>query len=147
MASRSAWRKKTLAEDLLQREVIVKKLVVHAGCSFEVAQHRDALLYEHMRSGRYEPKPHQFKCPKCLGTAVVVASAEVTMSIVEKMAAVELQLKETLGADVKLLPADVGPHRAVRLGREQPWRALTSPQVEWKDGAMGDLPDRIEWGN
>eukprot|EP00854_Cymbomonas_tetramitiformis_P016774 gene16774-biopygen17307 len=69
------------------------------------------------------------------------------MPIVEKMAAVELQLKEKLGADVKLLPADVGPHRAVRLGREQPWQALTSRQVAGKDGAMGDLPDRTESGN
>eukprot|EP00854_Cymbomonas_tetramitiformis_P034480 gene34480-biopygen31362 len=139
---------RTLAEDLLQRAVIVKKLVIHAGCSLEVAQHRDTLLYEHRRSGSYEPKPHQFKVgdfvyirqkPRsgmevatkpailklvkvqrdgvvvledstklrekstvqniapchlqvkdpCLGTAVVVASAEVSMSIVEKMAAVE----------------------------------------------------------
>ncbi|KAK3275036.1 hypothetical protein CYMTET_16817 [Cymbomonas tetramitiformis] len=98
---------KTLAEDLLQRAVIVKKLMVHAGCSLEVAQHRDTLRYaEHRRSGSYEPKPHLFKCPECLGTAVVAASAEVGMSIVEKMAAVELQLKEKLGADAKLLPAD-----------------------------------------
>ncbi|KAK3232677.1 hypothetical protein CYMTET_56978 [Cymbomonas tetramitiformis] len=219
---------KTHAEDLLQRATIVKKLIVHAGCSLEVAQHRDTLRYEHRRSGSYEPKPHQFKvgdffyirqkprsgmevatkpailklvkvrkdgvvvledstklrekstvqsiapchlqvknqydcsaaipskhlaceeckrtdgeasmplcdtcnhgyhiwclkpalggvpegdwqCPKCLGTAVVAASAEVGISIVEKMAAVELQLKERLGADAKLLPADVGPHRA-----------------------------------
>eukprot|EP00854_Cymbomonas_tetramitiformis_P034219 gene34219-biopygen20930 len=79
--------------------------------------------------------------------AVVVASAEVSMTIVEKMAAVELQLKEKLGADAKLLPADVGPHRAVRTGREQPWQALTSRQVAGTDGAMGDLPDRVEWGN
>ncbi|KAK3282754.1 hypothetical protein CYMTET_9524 [Cymbomonas tetramitiformis] len=88
-----------------------------------------------------------WQCPKCLGTAVVVASAEVAMSIVEKMAAVKLHLKEKLGADVKLLPADVGPHRAVRFGREQPWQALTSRQVAGKDGAMGNLPDRIKWGN
>ncbi|KAK3263361.1 hypothetical protein CYMTET_27829 [Cymbomonas tetramitiformis] len=53
---------RTLAENLLQREVIVKKLMIHAGCSLEVAhQHRDTLLYEHRRSGSFEPKPHQFK--------------------------------------------------------------------------------------
>ncbi|KAK3277110.1 hypothetical protein CYMTET_14861 [Cymbomonas tetramitiformis] len=34
----------TLAEDLLRRVRIVKKLMVHAGCSLEVAQHRDTLL-------------------------------------------------------------------------------------------------------
>eukprot|EP00854_Cymbomonas_tetramitiformis_P008504 gene8504-biopygen8623 len=52
---------KTLAEDLLQRANIVKKLTVHAGCSLEIAQHRDTLLYEYSRSGGFEPKPHQFK--------------------------------------------------------------------------------------
>eukprot|EP00854_Cymbomonas_tetramitiformis_P034572 gene34572-biopygen33566 len=254
---------RTLAEDLLQRATIVKKLVVHAGCNLEIAQHRDTLLYEHRRSGSYEPKPHQFKagdfvyirqqprsgmevatkpailklvkvqkdgvvvledstklrekstvqsiapchlhvkdqydcsaaipnkrlacekcmrtdgeasmllcdtcnrgyhiwylepalekvpegdwqCPKCLGAAVVAASAEVGISIVERMAAMEPQLKEKLGADTILLPADVDPHRAVRLGREQPWQALTSRQVARKEGTMGDLPDRVAWGN
>ncbi|KAK3257243.1 hypothetical protein CYMTET_33662 [Cymbomonas tetramitiformis] len=34
---------KTLAEDLLQRALIVKKLMVHAGCSLEVAQHCDTV--------------------------------------------------------------------------------------------------------
>eukprot|EP00854_Cymbomonas_tetramitiformis_P034177 gene34177-biopygen18263 len=252
---------KTLAEDVLQRAIIVKKLMVHAGCSLEVAQHRDTLRYEHRRSGIYEPKPHQFKvgdfvyirqrtrsgmevatkpailklvkvqrygvvvledstklrekstvqsiapchlqvkdqydcsaaipskhlaceeckrtvgeasmlvcdmcnhgyhiwclkpalggvpegdwqCPKCLGTAVVAASAEVGISIVETMAAVELQLKEQLGADAKLLPADVGPHRAVEQGREQPWQALASRQIAGKDGNMGDLTDRVAY--
>ncbi|KAK3256027.1 hypothetical protein CYMTET_34827 [Cymbomonas tetramitiformis] len=52
---------RTLAEDLLQRAAIVKKLMVHAGCNLEIAQHRDTLLYEHRRSGSYEPKPHRFK--------------------------------------------------------------------------------------
>eukprot|EP00854_Cymbomonas_tetramitiformis_P008505 gene8505-biopygen8624 len=69
------------------------------------------------------------------------------MSIVDKMAAVELKLKEKLGADAKLLPADVGPHRAVSAGREQPWQALTSQQVAKMDGTMGNLPDRVEWGD
>ncbi|KAK3247245.1 hypothetical protein CYMTET_43249 [Cymbomonas tetramitiformis] len=52
---------KTLADDLLQRAAIVKRLMVHAGCNLEIAQHRDTLRYEHRRSGSYEPKPHQFK--------------------------------------------------------------------------------------
>ncbi|KAK3282327.1 hypothetical protein CYMTET_9928 [Cymbomonas tetramitiformis] len=139
---------KKLADDLLQRSNIVKKLMVHAGCSLEIAQYRDTLLYEHRRSGGYEPKPHQFKagdfvyirqklrsgmevatkpailklvkCPKCPDTEVVVASAEVSTSIADKLAAMELELKEKLGADARLLPADVGPHRAVSMGREQP---------------------------
>ncbi|KAK3236884.1 hypothetical protein CYMTET_53004 [Cymbomonas tetramitiformis] len=58
---RHYWEEKTLAEDLLQRATIVKKLMMHAGCSLEIAQHHDALLYEHRRSGGFEPKPHQFK--------------------------------------------------------------------------------------
>ncbi|KAK3274948.1 hypothetical protein CYMTET_16901 [Cymbomonas tetramitiformis] len=254
---------KTLAEDLLQRAAIVKRLMVHAGCNLEIAQHRDTLRYEHRRSGSYEPKPHQFKagdfvyirqqprsgmevatkpailkivkvqrdgvvvledstklrekstvqniapchlqvkdqydcsaaipskhlaceacmrtdgeaamllcdtcnrgyhtwclnpaldgvpegdwqCPKCLGGTVVAAAAEVGTSIVEKMAAMELQLREKLGSDVVLLPADVGPHRAVKPGREDPWQALTSRQMLRKEGSMGDLPDRVAWGN
>ncbi|KAK3281301.1 hypothetical protein CYMTET_10903 [Cymbomonas tetramitiformis] len=254
---------KTLADDLLQRAAIVKRLMVHAGCNLEIAQHRDTLRYEHRRSGSYEPKPHQFKagdfvyirqqprsgmevatkpailkivkvqrdgvvvledstklrekstvqniapchlqvkdqydcsaaipskhlaceacmrtdgeaamllcdtcnrgyhtwclnpaldgvpegdwqCPKCLGGTVVAAAAEVSASIVDKMAAMELQLREKLGSDVVLLPADVGPHRAVRPGREDPWQALTSRQMLRKEGSMGDLPDRVAWGN
>ncbi|KAK3233614.1 hypothetical protein CYMTET_56103 [Cymbomonas tetramitiformis] len=62
------------------------------------------------------------------------------------MVAVELKLKEKWGADAKFLPADVGPHRAVSAGREQPWQALTSRQVAKTDGIMGNLPDRVEWG-
>eukprot|EP00854_Cymbomonas_tetramitiformis_P005386 gene5386-biopygen5386 len=45
---------KTLADDLLQRANIVKKLMVHAGCSLEIAQHRGTLLYEHRRSGGHD---------------------------------------------------------------------------------------------
>ncbi|KAK3254152.1 hypothetical protein CYMTET_36628, partial [Cymbomonas tetramitiformis] len=52
---------KTLAKHLLQRANIVKTLMVHAGCSLEIAQHRDTLLYEYRRSGGFESKPHQFK--------------------------------------------------------------------------------------
>ncbi|KAK3243685.1 hypothetical protein CYMTET_46675 [Cymbomonas tetramitiformis] len=52
---------KTLAEELLQRAIIVQKLMVHAGCRLEVAQHRDTLRRERRRSGSYEPTPHQFK--------------------------------------------------------------------------------------
>eukprot|EP00854_Cymbomonas_tetramitiformis_P034195 gene34195-biopygen19383 len=50
---------KPLADDLLRRARIVKKLMVHARCSLEVAQHRDTLVYEDRRGGGYEPKPHQ----------------------------------------------------------------------------------------
>ncbi|KAK3283870.1 hypothetical protein CYMTET_8448 [Cymbomonas tetramitiformis] len=48
-------------KDLLQRAQVVRRLMVHAGCSLEVAQHRDTLQYEGRRGGGYEPKPHQFK--------------------------------------------------------------------------------------
>ncbi|KAK3283157.1 hypothetical protein CYMTET_9141 [Cymbomonas tetramitiformis] len=48
-------------KDLLQRAQVVRRLMVHAGCSLEVAQHRDTLHYEGRRGGGYEPKPHQFK--------------------------------------------------------------------------------------
>ncbi|KAK3256026.1 hypothetical protein CYMTET_34826 [Cymbomonas tetramitiformis] len=88
-----------------------------------------------------------WQCPKCLGVAVVAAAAEVSTSIVEKMAAMELQLREKLGTDVVLLPANVGPHRAVRPGREHPWQALTSRQMLRKEGSMRDLPDRVAWEN
>ncbi|KAK3273977.1 hypothetical protein CYMTET_17816, partial [Cymbomonas tetramitiformis] len=82
----------------------------------------------------------------CLGVEVVVVSAEVGTSIVEKLAAVELRLKERLGAGTKLLPADVGSRRTVKVGREQPWQALSLKQTAKLDGAMGDLPDRVNWG-
>ncbi|KAK3285297.1 hypothetical protein CYMTET_7087 [Cymbomonas tetramitiformis] len=88
-----------------------------------------------------------WQCPKCLGVDTVAASAEVSASIVERMAAMELQLREKLAADAMLLPADVGPHRAVRPGREHPWQALTSRQMARKEGSMGDLPDRMAWGD
>eukprot|EP00854_Cymbomonas_tetramitiformis_P029706 gene29706-biopygen30928 len=48
-------------KDLLQRAQVVRRLMVHAGCSLEVAQHRDTSLYEGRRGGGYAPKPHQFK--------------------------------------------------------------------------------------
>ncbi|KAK3250456.1 hypothetical protein CYMTET_40160 [Cymbomonas tetramitiformis] len=48
-------------KDLLLRAQVVRRLMVHAGCSLEVAQHRDTLHYEGRRGGGYEPKPHQFK--------------------------------------------------------------------------------------
>ncbi|KAK3289362.1 hypothetical protein CYMTET_3199 [Cymbomonas tetramitiformis] len=88
-----------------------------------------------------------WQCPKCVGTEVVVASVEVSMSIVDKLAVVELKLKEKLGADARLLPADVGPHRAVSTGCEQPWQALTSRPAAKLNGTMGDLPNRVEWGD
>eukprot|EP00854_Cymbomonas_tetramitiformis_P034517 gene34517-biopygen32466 len=51
--------KDTRVKDLLQRAQAVRRLMVHAGCSLEVAQHRDTLHYEGRRGGGYEPKPHQ----------------------------------------------------------------------------------------
>ncbi|KAK3239670.1 hypothetical protein CYMTET_50416 [Cymbomonas tetramitiformis] len=53
--------KDTRVKDLLQRAQVVRRLMVHAGCSLEIAQHRDTLHYEGRRGGGYEPKPHQFK--------------------------------------------------------------------------------------
>eukprot|EP00854_Cymbomonas_tetramitiformis_P034165 gene34165-biopygen17657 len=88
---------KTLADDLLQRANIVKKLMVkdRYDCSA-------AIPSKHLACEKY----------------------------------------------ARLLPADVGPHRAVSAGREQPWQApLTSRQTEKLDGTMGDLPDRVEWGD
>eukprot|EP00854_Cymbomonas_tetramitiformis_P034573 gene34573-biopygen33611 len=101
-----------------------------------------------LKPARGEVPEGDWQCPECLGTAVVAASAEVGISIVEKMAAVELQLKEQLGADAKLLPADVGPHRAVKLGREQPWQALTSRRIAGKDGNMAQVKtaSQLDWG-
>ncbi|KAK3258664.1 hypothetical protein CYMTET_32294 [Cymbomonas tetramitiformis] len=48
-------------KDLLRRAQVVRRLMVHAGCSLEVAQHRDTLHYEGRRGGGYEPRPHPFK--------------------------------------------------------------------------------------
>eukprot|EP00854_Cymbomonas_tetramitiformis_P001563 gene1563-biopygen1433 len=42
-----------------------------------------------------------WQCPKCISTEVMVASAEVGTSIADKPAAVELKLKEKLGADMR----------------------------------------------
>ncbi|KAK3235925.1 hypothetical protein CYMTET_53919 [Cymbomonas tetramitiformis] len=53
--------KDTRVKALLQRAQVVRRLMVHAGCSLEIAQHRDTLHYEGRRGGGYEPKPHQFK--------------------------------------------------------------------------------------
>ncbi|KAK3284418.1 hypothetical protein CYMTET_7919 [Cymbomonas tetramitiformis] len=54
--------KDTRVKDLvLQRAHVVRRLMVHAGCSLEIAQHRGTLHYEGRRGGGYEPKPHQFK--------------------------------------------------------------------------------------
>eukprot|EP00854_Cymbomonas_tetramitiformis_P024564 gene24564-biopygen25403 len=53
--------KDTRVKDLLQRAQVVRRLMVHAGCSLEIAQHRDTLHYEGRRGGGYEPKPHQFQ--------------------------------------------------------------------------------------
>ncbi|KAK3279359.1 hypothetical protein CYMTET_12752 [Cymbomonas tetramitiformis] len=47
--------------DLLQRAESVRRMMIHAGCSLEVAQHRDTLRYESRRGGEYMPRPHQFK--------------------------------------------------------------------------------------
>ncbi|KAK3233750.1 hypothetical protein CYMTET_55967 [Cymbomonas tetramitiformis] len=54
--------KDSRVKDLLRRAQVVRRLMVHAGCSLEVAQHRDTLHYEGRRGGGYyEPRPHQFK--------------------------------------------------------------------------------------
>ncbi|KAK3283800.1 hypothetical protein CYMTET_8518 [Cymbomonas tetramitiformis] len=53
--------KDSRVRDLLRRAEVVRRLMVNAGCSLEIAQHRDTLLYEGRRGGGYQPKPHQFK--------------------------------------------------------------------------------------
>ncbi|KAK3266267.1 hypothetical protein CYMTET_25095 [Cymbomonas tetramitiformis] len=53
--------KDSRVRDLLQRAESVKRMMIHAGCSLEVAQHRDTLRYESRRGGEYMPRPHQFK--------------------------------------------------------------------------------------
>eukprot|EP00854_Cymbomonas_tetramitiformis_P034110 gene34110-biopygen13193 len=53
--------KDSRVKDLLSRAASVRRLMISAGCSLEIAQHRDTLLYEGRRGGGYRPKPHQFK--------------------------------------------------------------------------------------
>ncbi|KAK3264651.1 hypothetical protein CYMTET_26624 [Cymbomonas tetramitiformis] len=109
---------KTLADDLLQRANIVKKLMKPRS-GMEVAT-----------------KPAILKLVKVQRDGVVVLEDNT-----------KLREKSTV-QNARLLPADVGPHRAVSAGREQPWQApLTSRQTEKLDGTMGDLPDRVEWGD
>eukprot|EP00854_Cymbomonas_tetramitiformis_P005606 gene5606-biopygen5622 len=85
-------------------------------------------------------------CLKCSGTEVVAAFVEVGHGVVEKLARTELELKERLGPSAKLLPADVGPRRAVKDGASQPWQASSKAQLAAAEGSMRDLPHRIEWG-
>ncbi|KAK3235428.1 hypothetical protein CYMTET_54364 [Cymbomonas tetramitiformis] len=53
--------KDSRVKDLLRRAALVRRLMISAGCSLEIAQHRDTLLYEGRRGGGHRPKPHQFK--------------------------------------------------------------------------------------
>ncbi|KAK3279494.1 hypothetical protein CYMTET_12630 [Cymbomonas tetramitiformis] len=92
-------------------------------------------------------------CPRCPNTEAEVSAAEMEeQSLVEKMGKMKLNIKEKLGfivgigADARLLAADVGPMRIVKKDAGQPWPASTKEQLVADEGRMGDLPDRIEWG-
>ncbi|KAK3277117.1 hypothetical protein CYMTET_14855 [Cymbomonas tetramitiformis] len=257
-------------KDLHQRAQVVRRLMVHAGCSLEVAQHRDALHYERRRGGGYEPSPHQFKvgdfvyirqkprsgmevatksailklvkiqrdgvvvledatklrekstvqsiapchlqvkdqydcsaavpskhlacevcrktdgeaemllcdtcnrgyhlwcltpaldgvpegewlCPMCSGTGRQAANAEVQTqkdessgALEDKLGMKEQQLNEKLSAEMRLLPADVGPRRVVKGDKFQPWHAISSREMLLKEEDMFlGMPDQIDWG-
>ncbi|KAK3238172.1 hypothetical protein CYMTET_51793 [Cymbomonas tetramitiformis] len=257
-------------KDLHRRAQVVRRLMVHAGCSLEVAQHRDTLHYEGRRGGGYEPSPHQFKvgdfvyirqkprsgmevatksailklvkiqrdgvvvledatklrekstvqsiapchlqvkdqydcsaavpskhlacevcrktdgeaemllcdacnrgyhlwcltpaldgvpegewlCPRCSGTGMQAANAEVQTqkdessgALEDRLGMKEQQLNEKLSAEMRLLPADVGPRRVVKGDKFQPWHAISSREMllKEKDMFLG-MPDQIDWG-
>ncbi|KAK3240018.1 hypothetical protein CYMTET_50097 [Cymbomonas tetramitiformis] len=257
-------------KDLHQRAQVVRRLMVHAGCSLEVAQHRDTLHYERRRGGGYEPSPHRFKvgdfvyirqkprsgmevatksailklvkiqrdgvvvledatklrekstvqsiapchlqvkdqydcsaavpskhlacevcrktdgeaemllcdtcnrgyhlwcltpaldgvpegewlCPVCSGTGRQAANAEVQTqkdessgALEDKLGMKEQQLNEKLSAEMRLLPADVGPRRVVKGDKFQPWHAISSGEMLLKEEDMFlGMPDQIDWG-
>ncbi|KAK3241602.1 hypothetical protein CYMTET_48648 [Cymbomonas tetramitiformis] len=87
-----------------------------------------------------------WQCPRCLGRGTEAAFAEVSPQLVEKLGKKEQELRQGLASGLKLLPADVGPNRIVKEGKQQPWQALSRKQLAEVEGMMGDLPDRVNWG-
>eukprot|EP00854_Cymbomonas_tetramitiformis_P010785 gene10785-biopygen11039 len=96
----------------------------------------------------------EWLCPRCSGTGMQAANAEVQTQedessgvLEDKLGMKEQQLNEKLSSEMRLLPADVGPRLVVRGDRLQPWHAISSREMllEEKDVFFG-VPDQIDWG-
>ncbi|KAK3242728.1 hypothetical protein CYMTET_47577 [Cymbomonas tetramitiformis] len=90
----------------------------------------------------------------CSGTGMQAANAEVQTQedessgvLEDRLGMKEQQLNEKLSAEMRLLPADVGPRRVVKGDKFQPWHAILSREMllEEKDMFCG-MPDQIDWG-
>ncbi|KAK3235821.1 hypothetical protein CYMTET_54005 [Cymbomonas tetramitiformis] len=95
----------------------------------------------------------EWLCPRCSGTGMQAANAEVQTQedessgvLEDKLGMKEQQLNEKLSSEMRLLPADVGPRRVVKGDKFQPWHAISSREMllEEKDVFFG-LPDQIDW--
>ncbi|KAK3246820.1 hypothetical protein CYMTET_43656 [Cymbomonas tetramitiformis] len=96
----------------------------------------------------------EWLCPRCSGTRMQAASAEVQTQetksscvLEDRLGMKEQQLNEKLSSDMRLLPADVGPRRVVKGDRFQPWHAISSREMllEEKDMFLY-MTDQIDWG-
>eukprot|EP00854_Cymbomonas_tetramitiformis_P014587 gene14587-biopygen15041 len=96
----------------------------------------------------------EWLCPRCSGTRMQAASAEVQTQetkiscvLEDRLGMKEQQLNEKLSSDMCLLPADVGPRRVVKGSKSQPWQAISSWEImlEEKDLFLY-MPDQVDWG-
>ncbi|KAK3273273.1 hypothetical protein CYMTET_18479 [Cymbomonas tetramitiformis] len=96
----------------------------------------------------------EWLCPRCSGTGMQAANAEVQTQeaksscvLEDRLGMKEQQLNEKLSSDMRLLPADVGPRRVVKGGKFQPWHAISSREMllEEKDMFLC-VSDQIDWG-
>eukprot|EP00854_Cymbomonas_tetramitiformis_P034105 gene34105-biopygen12494 len=96
----------------------------------------------------------EWLCPRCSGTGMQAAHAEVltqeskTSRVLEdRLGMKEQQLNEKLSSDMRLLPADAGPRRVVKGSRSQPWQILSFRDIlqEEKDLFL-HMPDQVDWG-
>eukprot|EP00854_Cymbomonas_tetramitiformis_P002099 gene2099-biopygen2000 len=132
---------------LLEDNTGLKKSTVQsiAPCRLQVNDQYDFSAARPSKNLAYEG---DWQCPRCLEPGLAVASVKAKPRLVDRLAeAAALRLKEKLGVDIRLLPADVGPYRITRGWREQPWQALTTAHIEKAEGDLDNLPDRIDWDN
>ncbi|KAK3250154.1 hypothetical protein CYMTET_40450 [Cymbomonas tetramitiformis] len=139
---------------LLEDNTGLKKSTVQsiAPCRLQVNDQYDFSAARPSKNLAYEVLGARVGCrisrgePSMRGLAV--ASVKAKPRLVDRLAeAAALRLKEKLGVDIRLLPADVGPYRITRGWREQPWQALTTAHIEKAEGDLDNLPDRIDWDN
>ncbi|KAK3250403.1 hypothetical protein CYMTET_40214 [Cymbomonas tetramitiformis] len=78
----------------------------------------------------------EWLCPRCSGTRMQAANAEVQAQetkvscvLEDRLGMKEQQLNEKLSPDMRLLPADVGPRRVMKGNKFQPWQAISSREM------------------